>query len=600
MFIPTDRLQEGNPITFTPERYFFGPEPFDVGSLKPQDEPTSAANGPLPGPVPETAEETANEPASNGHTADPAQKSQPAETNGDEAMEVDEAESKPATPQPQAPEVDRDGDVSMGATEPEEKPREPTLTTGHSIGIQMSPAKAADLTPDTVMLDEDHAVSASWCPKDPSLLLTTGDTFCSLWKLSATAEPARNRFLSLKGSGAFVSAVAWDSAGAKLVVASYRDLKGNVTIYNTDGNVMDLLPDMPRVISGLYWAKESPQLVIVASDERSSELALWDDGRRPDVYPSPQMIDNHVYDLAWCGRNRVFACGKGFVYECEVDDNIRLLKAYASQQSDTEWAYLKCLKHDALSVAVTASAASSTIWIPTHDIVIDTAHQGAITAIDIKPQAASERLEGKQTITIASYSTDGTVGVWQVDLASKESKCIHRLRLGASVPALTGSFSPDGYALGAVSRDQVLIWNVERGGDPIATCKAPVVAKVKEDPDRTTNGQNGHGPVYPDRALSWDLDGKKLACGLGDQVSRFPPKQNANALIDHHDADGDHQFPAVTRMISSISYEFICAIFSKACSKLATAHAYAYPSLARCCSCRLLTVQRLKNNRGIA
>lgn len=52
----------------------------------------------------------------------------------------------------------------------------------------------------------------------------------------------------------------------------------------------------------------------------------------------------------------------------------------------------------------------------------------------------------------------------------------------------------------------------------MATWKAPSTAEVKEDPDRVTNGQNGHGPANPDRALSWDPDGKKLACGLGNQV----------------------------------------------------------------------------------
>ncbi|KAF7713666.1 Uncharacterized protein PECH_001140 [Penicillium ucsense] len=512
--------KEGNPTTFTPERYFFGPEPFDVGSLKPKDEPTPAPAGSPKGPVPEHVEEAATEPVSNGgHAADPAQDSHATETNGDEAMEVDRAESKPSSPQPQAPEVDGDGDVSMGATELEEKPREPTLTTGNSVGVQISPAKAADLSPDAVLLNEEHAISATWCPKDSSLLLATGDTFCSLWKLSAAAEPARNRFLDLKGTGAFVSAVAWDSAGAKLVVASYRQLKGTVAIYNTDGKVMDLLPDMPRVINGLYWAKDSPHLVIVASDERSSELVLWDDGRRPDVYPPSQTIENHLYDVAWCGRNRVFACGKGSVYECEVSDNIRLLKSYPSPQADTQWTYVRSIHDGDTLIAVTASAASSAIWIPTHDILVEAAHQAAITGIDIKPHAALPRQEGNLSISFASFSIDGTIAVWQADLVSKEYKCIHRLSLGASSPAFTGSFSPDGYALGAVSRDQVLIWNAERGGDPIATCKAPRVAKVKEDPDRATNGQNGHGPSYPDRALSWDLDGKKLVCGLGEQMA---------------------------------------------------------------------------------
>jgi WD40 repeat protein len=230
------------------------------------------------------------------------------------------------------------------------------------------------------------------------------------------------------------------------------------------------------------------------------------------------VIDNQIYDLAWCGRNQVFACGNGAVYECEVDNNIRLTKTHTSQQADTEWTFLRCAHTANYSVAVTASATKASIWIPTHDILIENAHQDAITAIDIQPQSALQTKQRNNSITIASYSADSTVGVWQVDLDSKQYNPVHRLRLGASIPALTGSFSPDGYALGAVSKDQVFIWNVERGGDPMATWKTPSGAQVKEEPDRVTNGLNGHGPANPDRALSWDPDGKKLACGLGNQV----------------------------------------------------------------------------------
>lgn len=469
------------------------------------------------------APESAHDGVTNGHPVEPSKKPLTSETNGDESMEVDEAESKPASPHPHAPDVDGDGDVSMEADEPEEVPQEPTLSKGSSVGIQISPAKAADLTPDTALLDEDHVLSASWRPRDPSVLLATGDTFCSIWKLSSTSAPVQNKFLNLKGTGAYVSAAAWDGIGSKLAVASFRDMKGNVTMYNADGNVVDLLPELPRVISGLHWAEESPQLVIVASDERTSELALWDDNRRPDVYPPPQVIENQIYDLAWCGRDRVFACGNGAVYECQIDNNIHLTKTHTSQHDETEWTFICCAHTASFSVAVAASATNSSIWIPTHDILIESAHQDAITAIDIQPQSASQVKQGNSSITIASYSADSTVGVWQVDLDSKEYKSVHRLRLGASIPALTGSFSPDGYALGAVSKDQVFIWNVERGGDPMATWKAPSAAQVKEDPDRVTNGQNGHGPANPDRALSWDPDGKKLACGLGNQVRVTTP-----------------------------------------------------------------------------
>ncbi|KAJ5136125.1 hypothetical protein N7448_004679 [Penicillium atrosanguineum] len=498
----TPGLQEGNVITSKPSDYFFGPEPFDVTDLQKRDEPE------LEPPVaPEPRDRV-----TNGHPVETGQKTGK-DVNSEEIMEVDdETESKTGSPIPDH--LDGDGDVSMGA---EEVPQEPILTTGPSVGVQISPAKAADLAPDTALLQtDDHVLSTAWHPQDSNLLVAAGDTFCSLWKLSKASDPVQNRFLDLKGSGAYVSAIAWDAIGAKLAVASIRDLKGTVTMYNPDGNVVDLLPDLPRVISGLHWAEDSPQLAIVASDDRSSELALWDDKRRPDVFPLPQVIDSHIYDLAWCGRNQVFACGNGAVYQCDVDQDIRLAKTYLSANAEAGWTFIRCLQTETQSVAVTASHEKFAIWIPTHDILIENAHQDFITAIDIRPQPQAQK--GTSTVTIASFSTDGSVNVWQVDLELKQYKRVHHLRLGTSLPALAGGFSPDGYALGAVSNDRLFIWNVDRGGEPVSTWTAPGSGEIKEESEHS-NGQNGHTATDPDCALSWDFDGKKLAYGFGNQMA---------------------------------------------------------------------------------
>ncbi|KAJ6106449.1 hypothetical protein N7512_009966 [Penicillium capsulatum] len=482
------RDTEGNPITFAPADYFFGPEPFEAGALKSRDDA---------GPHPEAPRDQ----PTNGHPVELPK----------ESMEVDaETESKPGTPEA----VDGDGDVSMGA---DEMPQEPTLTTGNSVGVQISPAKAADLAPDTALLSTpDPVITTAWRPRDPTLLVAAGESFCSLWRLSSSA-PVENKFLDLKGSGAYVSATAWDAIGAKLAVATIRDMKGTVTMYNDQGNVVDLLPDLPRVISSLHWSDDSPQLAIVASDERSSELALWDDNRRPDVYPPPQVIDSHIFDLAWCDRNQVFACGDGAVYQCDVDQNIRLIKTYTSHDRAAEWSFIRCAPSIFGPVAVTACSTNAMIWIPTHDILIENAHQDAITAIDIRPNLPAQRWSS--SIIIASYSVDSTVNMWSVDLESKQFKRIHRLRLGSSVPALAGGFSPDGYALSAASKDRVMIWNAERGGEPMATWTAPSPDKVKEEPDQPTNGQNGQATPFADRALSWDPDGKKLAYGFESQMA---------------------------------------------------------------------------------
>ncbi|KAJ5679726.1 hypothetical protein N7462_007970 [Penicillium macrosclerotiorum] len=498
----------GNPINFTPSEYFFGPDPFEVNALKNQVE-ADAEEAPV--------SEPARDRVTNGHPAEvvPGKKSRKREANGDESMEVDEAESKGGSP---APDVDGDGDVSMGTAD--DVPPEPTATTGNSTGVQIPTAKSADLAPDTALVKADgHVMITSWRPRDPTTLVVAGDIFCSLWKLSLSSTPVQKTFLDLKGTGAYVSSLAWDGAGTKLAVATTRDTKGTVTMYNSDGNVVDLLPDLPRVINGLYWAKESPQLVIVASDEQTTELALWDDSRRPDVYPPPQAVENPIYDLAWCGRNLVFACGGGSVYQCEVDQNIRLTKTYASPDPNATWTFIRATSVNNNPVAVTASDVSATIWIPTHDMTIQATQHEIITAIDIRAPSPTQA-KNSNSITICAYSVTGTVKVWHVDLDSKQHTRIHTLNCGSASSALVGGFSPDGYALSAVSKDRLFIWNAERGGEPMATWSAPKSEPIKAEPDHPANGQNGHVAPNPERALSWDPDGKKLAFGFGNQVRR--------------------------------------------------------------------------------
>lgn len=514
---PNQSQQDGNPISFSPDEYFFGPEPFEAAALKTRNEVTAE----LP------PQESPRDRATNGHTVE-APRKRKSEPNGD-SMEVDAETESRDSPAPDPVDRDGDGDVSMGAEEMPEVPQEPTLLTGTSVGVQISPAKAADLTPDTACIDlPDHVVSIAWRPNDSTMLVAAGESVCSLWRLSLSSPPTRKTILDVNETPeSYISAVAWNGSGSKLAVASMDRLNASISMYNEEGNVADQLPFLPRMISGLYWAEEAPLLAIVASDERSSELALWDDRRKPDVYPPPQIIDGHIYGLAWAGSHELYACGHGNVYQCRVDDNIHLVNTFKSREGDEAWTFIRCAQTPQGPVTVVASSENASIWIPTHDILIENAHQEPITAIDIRPQSPAHSrsafITGNSQITIASYSIDSTVNLWQVELdGSKEPERIHRFRLGSDIPAYAGGFSSDGYALGAASKDQLFIWNAERGGEPMASWNAPSSDEpnelVKEEADQT-NGQNGHSTPTTDRALSWDHDGKKLAFGFGKKVS---------------------------------------------------------------------------------
>lgn len=436
----------------------------------------------------------------------------------------EQTESQPNTPE----HLDDDGDISMA----EEIPELPTLENGYSSGAQIAPAKPIDLTPDTAFLDaENHVAHALWRPRDPTVVVGAGELFCTLWKLSVSSEPVGKKILDLTKGSTTVSTVAWDTVGEKLAVATCADDRGTITMYNVNGDAVDLLPEVPRIITGLHWVDGGSQLVVVASNHNVSELALWDDSRRPDVFPPPQVIEDHIYGLAWCGHNLVFASGDDAIYQCEVDNSIRLVKTFPSTKDDASWEFVRCVETDSHSVAIAASRSAAAIWIPTHDIFIPNAHDSKITGIEIRPQPHAQRIH------FASFSTDGKVKVWQVDLDSKDCTCIHHLSLDSSCPILAGSFSPDGYALSAVSKNQLFIWNAERGGDPVSTWSANHPEVKQEEADRITNGQNGHngqnGQINSDnhRPLSWDADGKRLACGFDKQVCSLVPLISFNIPI---------------------------------------------------------------------
>jgi WD40 repeat protein len=443
----------------------------------------------------------------NGH-AQPGKQIRKEEEDSDESMEDKaQTESQPNTPN----HIDGDGDVSMA----EEIPEPPvTLENGDSSGIQIAPAKTVDLTPDTALLDvENHVTQLIWRPRDPTTVVAAGPDFCSLWKLSLSSEPVEQKIVNQRKGSPHVSTIAWDAVGEKLAVATSTDEKGTITMYNINGDAVDLLPEVSRAITGLHWADSSSQLIVVASNTRISELVLWDDNRRPDVFPPPQVIEDHIHKLAWCGRSQVFASGNGAIYQCEVDNSIRLINTYPSRDG-AMWDFIGCTQTETHSVAIAACSAKSLIWIPTHDIFIPNAHPAQITGLEIRPQTDS------QHIVFATFSRGGKVKVWQFDLDLRDCKCIHQFSLASSNNTLTGCFSTDGYALAAASKDRLSIWNIERGGDPMSTWTAPNSEVKKEDIDRPTNGHNGlaKSETPADWPLAWDSDGKRLAYGFNKKV----------------------------------------------------------------------------------
>ena len=103
-----------------------------------------------------------------------------------------------------------------------------------------------------------------------------------------------------------------------------------------------------------------------------------------------------------------------------------------------------------------------------------------------------------------------------------------KLSMGQTSPVLALSYSSDGFYMAGASYDQVKIWNAERRGPPVAqwdgqgtawhgaSLKLHDVAGNREVESDDGNRQDPD----PDHSLSWDADSKKLALGLGNQVTK--------------------------------------------------------------------------------
>jgi WD40 repeat protein len=481
--------------------------------------------------------------------------------NGDDgAMEIDSngtthdriISGTPAVRSPSPGDtIDANGDVDMDidpAAEAEVETHEGpthTLATGRSVGVQIATAKAADLTSNTSIIDldvprDDHVMRCAWRPHDPSMFAASGDSFCHLWKIPSQtapegASPTCEKIYDSKGDGSWVTALSWEPSGRKLAVATYNERRSSIQMYDNSGNVVDLLPTAPGMINGLHWAPSSPYMVVVASNNQNSELSLWDDSVKPEEYPPYQAIEGLVHDMTWAGNNQVFVSGEGLVWQCEIDSSIHIVNKFQSRSPTTEWSFVRGAKRGSFTVAVAAASSAATIWIPTHDILVEDAHRAAITAIEPQPESHEQQHgQASTSFVFASASVDDTVKIWDVNLETKNITCLHTLFLSPGVPALALAFSPDGYAVSAASTDRLFIWNTERGNEPLATWVAPATPEVKEEgSEKTTNGANGsHATAY--RSLAWDTNGKKLIMGYEKKVQSlvfFPFFYIANANI---------------------------------------------------------------------
>ena len=437
--------------------------------------------------------------------------------------------------------VDTDPELAPETSPEAPPPPLPTLISGESIGVQVAPAKIADLVPSTTVIDapsDKQLTQSVWSPHEQSILTSRGDYTCGVWRTlnSNIGKPTFQQLLDYRDAdGSLVTALAWEPTGSLLAIATCTQGFGELHLF--DGRTLDLLETLPasqRAIVRLQFQKAGFRLVGLApfdDDSASSSILFWDlSNGLSSAEPLSVTVPETLEDLdcaLFDGNGIACAAGAQAVYQCRAFTELEVEQKWTSisKPGNDRWAFIKCSWRSANdNLLVAASSESGRIWLPSKDIMKSEAHQAAVTGLQIRPAPATGAGQ-LSTSEFATSSEDGTIKVWRVNQANNSIDQLAKLSFGRPLLLKALAYSPDGFCLAGASNAGVRIWNAEHGYIQMASWQGSEEWKGNNlrDEDLMSNGAmssiNGDGSGGAlDYSLTWDLDSKKLAFGLGAQV----------------------------------------------------------------------------------
>lgn len=425
-------------------------------------------------------------------------------------------------------------DVDDDAPEPDD-PRM-ILTNGPSVGVQSD--KVADLGPETSVLTvpQRNVLHTAWSPTDPLLLAAAGDALCRIWTLpkSSDAPPNPNcQYVDIleQGDESSVTAMSWSPDGEILALATRSDdtdQAGEVSLWSKHGKSRDNLTATQDMLIAFRWNPAGTHLLgITSSGTGSSALTVWDIQSSQAIPAFP--LDQVATDAAWYDNHKFLVCGHSLVAECFVDPHNNLsFQKHPVPESDhnRNWTYARY--DPATQTAAIAAEDSATLAVLSlhGQYLTTTAHDAEITDVAFEPVLNPPLHLPASPRRLATSSLDGNISIWDTFTLSM----LHSLRFGHSSPPMAIRFTPDGHLLAAANGNRVLYWIAATGGMPKAAWHG--------DPTPTLSGtgfgnrgEDRNGGVFMDgdsgigeedeaatHSLSWDVDGRRLAYGLGSQV----------------------------------------------------------------------------------
>lgn len=428
-------------------------------------------------------------------------------------------------------------DVDDDAPEPDE-PRM-ILTNGPSVGVQSD--KVTELGPETsvLMVPQGNVLHTAWSPTDPLLLAVAGDALCRIWTVTKSSDAPQNRpsadyqYVDIleQGDESSVTAMSWSPDGEILALATQTDdtdQAGEVSLWSKHGKSRDNLTATHDMLITFRWNPSGTHLLgITSSGAGSSALTVWDI-QSSQAIPAFH-LDQIAADAAWYDDHKFLVCGHSLVAECFVDPHNNLsFQNHAVPESDhnRNWTYARYDPVTQTAAIAAEDSATLAVLSLNGQYLTTTAHDAVITDVAFEPIPKPPLHLPTSPRRLATSSLDGNICIWDTFTLSM----LHSLHFGHPSPPMAIRFTPDGHLLAAANGNRVLYWIAATGGMPKAVWH--------RDPTPTLSGtgfgnrgEDRNGGVFMDgdsgigeedetatHSLSWDVDGRRLAYGLGSQV----------------------------------------------------------------------------------
>lgn len=306
--------------------------------------------------------------------------------------------------------------------------------------------------------------------------------------------------------------------------------------------LVEELPASRRPVTVLKWNASGTRLVGSAIEDDanngsrpSSMILSWDLSGGPAPAPPLTLpVESSVYTLECstdANNTDIFAAGDGVVY-CFRNESEATRIPWQSDENE-DWTFLRAVQTSSTETTIIAASGSTgSVWIPNRRIHKRRAHDGPnpgphavpITGLDVRRTG----LDVHDMVEFATSGFDGLIRVWQLHHNATDFYCVRQLRMEQLAPIMSLSYSPDGFCLAGVSYNVARIWNAQHEYNLMANWQGSDAEwrgnSLKEDDMMSANGRssiNGDGGSNADHSLSWHVDSKKLAFGLGSQVAVF-------------------------------------------------------------------------------